>query len=356
MVNKISNTIIRLAKETDRSNWDSYVYSHVNGTPYHFYCWKDALVKSYGHKPIYLMSECKGRISGIFPIFQFNIPFMSKKFISLPFCDIGDVLADNSETEAMLLRYSLSKLKRNRAKSLEIRCHSKNSLCEEFPDIKVFQQSDKVRMLLALPKSSDLLWNGFKSKLRSQIKKAEKNNLLFKWGTHKDIDAFYNVFSNNMHSLGSPVHSKGWIEEILIGYGNRARMGLVYHKNKPIGGGIILCTNDSACIPWASTLREYNRLNPNMIMYWEFLKYVTDSGRNRFDFGRSTPNEGTYRFKKQWGAIPEVLVWYRFGGNEPNNRQVTSKINKEHAVRAWQGLPLSVANCFGPKIRKFISL
>ena len=29
-----------------------------------------------------------------------------------------------------------------------------------------------------------------------------------------------------------------------------------------------------------------------------------------FDFGRSSEGEGTYKFKKQWGAKPTPLVWY----------------------------------------------
>ena len=28
-----------------------------------------------------------------------------------------------------------------------------------------------------------------------------------------------------------------------------------------------------------------------------------------FDFGRSSPNKGTFKFKEQWGAEPHALNW-----------------------------------------------
>ena len=42
-------------------------------------------------------------------------------------------------------------------------------------------------MLLPLPGSAEALWEGFRSKLRSQIRKAEKNNLAFVWGEKKTV-------------------------------------------------------------------------------------------------------------------------------------------------------------------------
>ena len=47
-----------------------------------------------------------------------------------------------------------------------------------------------------------------------------------------------------------------------------------------------------------------------MLLYWTFLAFAADNGYGQFDFGRSTPGEGTYRFKSQWGAEPHQLYWY----------------------------------------------
>ncbi len=214
-------------------------------------------------------------------------------------------------------------------------------------------------MLLNLPGSSEELWKSFKSKLRSQVRKAEKNDLTFRWGDLEDLDTFYHVFSRNMHALGSPVHSREWIEKILVNYGASARMGLVFKENQPVGCGIILFTKDTVSIPWASTLREFNRLSPNMLLYWNFLKYAADNEKKLFDFGRSTLNEGTYRFKKQWGAEPVPLFWYQTSLSA-RNQQIQSKskesTKREKLADLWSKMPLSMANFLGPKVRKYISL
>ena len=102
-------------------------------------------------------------------------------------------------------------------------------------------------MLLDLPSSAEELWDGFKSKLRSQIRKAEKNGLTFEFANEK-IDDYYSVFSLNMRDLGSPVHSKKWFEEITKQFKDNAKLGLVYYRGKSIGAGPSESTTGKALI------------------------------------------------------------------------------------------------------------
>jgi FemAB-related protein (PEP-CTERM system-associated) len=213
-------------------------------------------------------------------------------------------------------------------------------------------------MFFNLPASADDLFESFKSKLRSQVRKAEKNGVSFRWGNSSDVGPAYDVFSRNMRELGSPVHSKSFIKAVLSNYGDRAKLGLTEFEGKTIGMGIILLGGKGVSIPWASTLREYNRLSPNMLLYWNALKYSADNGYSFFDFGRSSEGEGTYKFKKQWGAKPIPLVWYEYigSGKDENKHGSTDSRKREIAAAIWQKLPLCVANRIGPHIRKYISL
>ena len=116
-------------------------------------------------------------------------------------------------------------------------------------------------MLLPLPESSEILLSSFKSKLRSQIRKAEKNGLTFELGTSNVlVSDFYNVYAQNMRDLGSPVHAEKWFKAIIKSYGQSSLISVVYHDGQPIGGGVIIKSGDNASIPWASTLRDFNRL------------------------------------------------------------------------------------------------
>jgi hypothetical protein len=94
-----------------------------------------------------------------------------------------------------------------------------------------------------------------------------------------------------------------------------------------------------------------------MLLYWAMLEYGCEKGYKKFDFGRSTPDEGTYNFKAQWGARPEPLNWVniQLNGDRPEN-VITEDPKFQMASRIWRRLPVSVTRGVGPRIRKYIGL
>jgi len=349
--------MIRLAQEQDRAAWDNYVLNHCDAAAYNLFAWKEAVATAYGHKGLYLLAETQGKVCGVLPLICFATPWGAKDLVALPFCDTGEVLAESPQIRSQLIGRAIDLAHSMQVDQLEMRS-STACLFSDYATDKVWVQSDKVRMVLQLPASPKFLWDGFKSKLRSQIRKAEKNGLTFRWGNVADLQSFYSVFSRNMHILGSPVHSRHWIRQVLERFGPHAKMGLVFKDTQPVGCGIILLTRYTASIPWASTLREFNRLSPNMLLYWNFLRFAADRNMKLFDFGRSTPGEGTYRFKRQWGAEPVPLYWYHYypdpAGKIHSDRKVMGR--RRVAARLWSCLPLSVSIYLGEKLRKYISL
>jgi FemAB-related protein (PEP-CTERM system-associated) len=348
--------IIKWAEDADQKRWDEFILNHPNASPYHLFAWRKTIAAAYKHKCIYLYAAKNEEILGVLPLVHLHFPAIINEMVSLPFCDVGSCIVANEEAQDLLLKEAIHYPEKNKTKKFQVRGNliPTDSVQSNFQS----RRTGKVRMFLDLPASSDELFKSFKSKLRSQVRKAEKNGVNFFWGGVEDIDSAYRVFSKNMHELGSPVHSKSFLKAVLTWYGARAKLGLAEFQGKIIGMGIILLGGKGVCIPWASTLREYNRLGPNMMLYWNFLKYSADKGYAFFDFGRSSEGEGTYKFKKQWGAKPTPLVWYdtiekRKTKTEPS-RNGTGK--RERVAAIWQKLPLGFANMIGPHLRKYISL
>lgn len=347
---------IRIAGNSDREKWDKYVLVHPDATPYHLFGWKMAVEGAYGYKSYYLLAEKNNRISGILPVVHFACPVMLNELVALPYCDVGGVLGDSPEVMHALVAEALSLGKKLKVRSLQLRGRAHEAVMQSHNLLR--KPTDKVQMMLELPESSQVMMKSFKSKLRSQIRKSEKNGLRFSWAKSGDMDGYYAVFSANMRDIGSPVHSRKWFEQILCNYQENSRLGLVFLEKKVVGGGIILMSGKKVAIPWASTLRKYNRLAPNMLLYWSILKFCCDSGFNHFDFGRSSRYGGTYKFKAQWGAVPTKLEWYSTGHvkNTADEGKVASSKKRETLEKVWQRLPLPVANFLGPKIRKYINL
>jgi FemAB-related protein (PEP-CTERM system-associated) len=214
-------------------------------------------------------------------------------------------------------------------------------------------RSDKVSMRLPLPETPDELWSSIGSKLRAQVKRPRKEGAEVVLGGPEMIPEFYAVFSRNMRDLGTPVYPRRWFEEVFDAFAEQGRIAVVRVEGTPAAAGFLLGHRTIMEIPWASALREYNRIAVNMLLYWAVLEYSIEQGYETFDFGRSSMDAGTYRFKKQWGAEPHPLYWYywmRDGGELPGLTPNNPKYRL--AIRAWQRLPLPVANWLGPKIVK----
>ena len=342
---------IKAATVSDKEAWDNYVLSHPDGIAYQLFAWKESIEKAYKFKACYLLARNNRRIKGVLPLIIFKLPFSKKKLISLPYCDAGGPLADDTLIERALFQKSLEI-----AQSAEVSIRSTKPFADLPSGTTINQQ--KARMLLNLPDASDLLLAGLKAKVRSQVKKAYKNGLTSTLGSLNLLPDFYSVFSENMRDLGSPVHSRKWIHAILKYYGNRAHAAVVYTSyGEPAAAGIILCHPRAVSIPWASSLRRFNKLNPNMMLYWTFLKFAADNGYPAFDFGRSTPGEGTFRFKKQWGARPEYLHWgdFKQGRQLPFSGSSVSG-NRRLAESFIMHLPVRAATALGTAARKYIPL
>ena len=254
LVKKI-NINIKIIDSADTRAWDAYVHAHPGADLYHLSGWKDIIEKTYSHKTCYL-AACNGSsssITGLLPLVHLKHFVFGNSLISIPFFDMGGILADNRETEAALLSKAIKLGQKLKCSSIELRqTQPLASLDAYLSDAGLSDsslshdvQSHKVRMLLDLPNSSEALMKSFKSKLRSQIKKPIKEGLAAKIGGAELINDFYQVFLINMRDLGSPVHSRKIIENVLRTYRQSARIVMVYKKKQPVAGSIMVGFRDT---------------------------------------------------------------------------------------------------------------
>jgi FemAB-related protein (PEP-CTERM system-associated) len=350
---------VKQLTRSDQQIWDDYVNTSTKTTPYHRFAWGQAVERSYGFETLYVGAFHENKLIGVMPLIRMGMPFRQKSLVSLPYCDGAGAVADTQEALSALIAFATNDLTKGTQEPVELR-HADTTTVE--PETLVDGQ--KVRMLLSLAASPDEQMANFKSKLRSQIRKAEKNGLTSKIIVYNDtgsfaqhLDEFYQVIAGNMRLLGSPVHSKAWFMSVLREYADNAYIVMVYKEKIVVGGGIVLLNNNTASIPWASTNAEYNRLAPNMLLYWAVLNEAITKGAHVFDFGRSTVNEGTYNFKKQWGSQPAPLHWATYkNGVQQDVLDIGKSKLRELVEQIWRKLPLSLVNFVGPRIRKFISL
>lgn len=345
-------------KTEDCKKWDQYVKCHPDASLYHLSSFKEVVENTYGHTSHYLQAiDDDSEIIGVLPLFFIRSLLFGRVLISLPFCDYGGILADNTEISIHLFNKAEQLLSDLNCDNIELRQSSvqlflHNKLSEFSSRASV--NTSKVRLSLDLPDSVDTLFGSFSAKLRSQIRKPQKEDCICLNGELELLNDFYDVFAFNMRDLGSPVHSKHMIKNMLRAYPQSSRLFVVYHRKKPVACSLVCGINDTLVNPWASFKRTYQRIAPNMLLYWEMLAFAIENGYKVFDFGRSTVNEGTYRFKTQWGATSQQLYWYNYGSDQYRSKD--DSVKKNTFIKLWRMLPLGVTKLIGPLLRRHIHL
>jgi FemAB-related protein (PEP-CTERM system-associated) len=356
--------------DPDRLLWDRYVRSHAHASLYHLFGWGNVIREAYGHSTHYLMDLARGRcgsedrVTGILPVVHMKYAGFGNRLVSLPFLDGGGLLADNPDAEQRLLAAVVALGRQRGAQSIELRherCDGEGLLAVPEPTgrglPRIATRSHKARMLLKLPESSEMLVKSFKSKLRSQINRALKEDFTTRIGGSELLEDFYEVFAVNMRDLGSPVHSARLMQRCMIEFREQSRIAVVYRSAQPVAAALVVGLGEVLRNPWASSLRKFATLGPNMLLYLQLLQYACDHGYRVFDFGRSTPGEGTYKFKEQWGAVPAPLHWHCISlDGRPPTAERTGEVPLRMAARCWRKLPVGVTKIIGPRIRKHISL
>lgn len=327
--------------------WDAFVGAQPTASVYHRAIYRRVIGEATGHEVQLLRATAAGRTVGVLPLVHLRSALFGNYFVGLPYFNHCGVLAVDDTARDALLEAATDRARWVNATHIELRHLGP---VEGHP----WQgRSTKVEMFLDLPASPGALWQQFRPKLRAQIRRPTKAGLYARIGDVTLLDDFYSVFSRNMRDLGTPVYAPGFFRAFLRHQPERTRICVVYRSGRPVGGGIVVGDRDVLEIPWASTIREANPDSPNMLLYWKLLEYAVEAGYRRFDFGRSTPGEGTFAFKRQWGAEPVPLHWYywlRDAGPLPELNPKNPKY--QLAIRAWQHLPLPVTRLLGPHLVK----
>jgi len=327
------------------AQWDAYVEGRPDASAYHHRGWLDLIGRAFGHEVRPLTCLSGDRITGVLPIVVMRSRLFGTFAVSLPFLNAGGVLADDERSAGALLDAGIRIARQRRADYLELR-----HITRRFSSLT--ERRHRVAMTLGLLDSPERQWLALDRKIRNQVRKAEKSSLVAKDGGIELVPDFYEVFSRNMRDLGTPVFGRALFEEVLRTFPDNSRVICVYRGEQPVAASIVHGRQGWMEVPWASTLREFNTMAANMFLYWQMLRVAIGQGCSRFEFGRCAPDEGTYQFKKQWGAEPSPLVWeYWIGGGKPAKFDLHSDDSSYgRAAALWRRLPLTVSNALGPRI------
>lgn len=334
--------------------WDNFLATVPLDHFAHSWQWRSIIEQSFKHKPFYLAAFQGDEIEGILPLFLVKSPLFGNSLISVPYLNSGGIVA-KSEIAFRSLIAKAEELKQElKVSYVEFRGRESEKRYINPKGFPLPVRTHKVAMRLNLPSTTDELLASFDKKLRAQVKRPEKSgvNAEVTLGKTANVSDFYTVFAKNMRDLGTPVYPKKFFELIFEKFPESARCIVCYLEKTPVAAGITIGFQESVEIPCASSLREFNSTSANMLLYKTAMEESIRSGYKYFDFGRSSPDSGTFKFKQQWGAAPQTLHWY-YLANPTDVPDVNPNSPKFSLfVGAWKLLPLPVANFVGPYLTR----
>lgn len=317
--------------------------------------WLSVLRDAMGHKTLALLAResAGGPIVGYLPLALVSSRLFGRFLVSLPYLNRAGIVATDAAAREALLAGAVELADKFHVQYLELRHHAHTLKHQSISH----NRDEKQRMVLDLSGVAggpDGLWDAYSAKVRNQVRKGDKAGLSIRFGGRELIDDFYGVFSTNMRDLGTPVYPRSLFASILDAFGDTAELAVVRHVDTPVAGALLIHGRSAGVaesqVPSASCLRSANHTNANMWMYHKMLERAAGRGASHFDFGRSSPDSGTYRFKRQWGAQPEPTTWQyvlRYGdvgAVRPDNPKY------QRRIAAWQKLPVWVTRLVGPRI------
>jgi FemAB-related protein (PEP-CTERM system-associated) len=307
--------------------------------------WLEILRNGLGHRPVVLEAKLGNETIGMLPLVFIESALFGRFLVGLPYLNVGGVLSRDDDAALLLIDRAVELADELDVKYLELRHEERRP----HPSLQ-HELSEKVHMRLELPTTSTELWQRFDPKVRNQIRKAQKEGLQVEWGREELLRDFYTVFSVNMRDLGTPVFSRHLFANILTCLPGAAEICVIRRRGRCLAAAVLVHGDGMSEVPSASSLRRFNHLNGNMLMYWHLLMRSIERGQAVFDFGRSSPGSNTYRFKAQWGAMPHPAVWqyYLRQGSVAQMRPSHPKFQRRIAV--WKRLPIWLTRLIGPPI------
>ena len=334
---------------TDRDcvRWDEFVTSCPEATFFHRAGWKMILERAFGHRTHFLYAESKGEIQGILPLAEVKSWLFGHWLGSLPFCVYGGIAAKSE-----LAREKLDLAAQRLASSLNVGHLEYRSLQATHPDwahkdlYVTFRKeifSDHEQNMLAIPR-----------KQRAMVRKGIKAGLR---GERDDnVDRFFALFSDNVHRHGTPALSKRYFRLLTEVFGDDCEvLTVVDLNNRPLSSVLTFYFRDEVIPYYAGDDVCGRELAANDFKYWDLMRRATERGCKLFDYGRSKVGTGPYHFKKNWGFEPTPLN-YEYQLLTAKSVPDQNPLNPKYRlfIKAWQSMPLALANQLGPHIVKYL--
>ena len=337
---------IKLLTKDASERWDAYVQQHPRATFFHRAGWMNVIEKAFGHETAFLYAEENGAIRGLLPLARVKSLLFGDALVSTPFCVYGGAIADNDDIRSELESRAEALALEKNVDYLELRnLHATRGDWPEKELYVTFRKEidpDPEVNMLAIPR-----------KQRAMVRKGIKAGLQTE--TDSDIERFFGIYALSVRNHGTPVFAKNYFRLLKQEFADDCEVRVVVKDGSAVSTVMSFYFRDEVLPYYGGGTLQARRLKAFDFMYWDLMKDACEKGIRYFDYGRSKKGTGSYSFKKNWGFEPQPLA-YQFRLVKADTLPDINPLNPKYQlfIKAWQKLPLPVANTIGPMISRYL--
>ena len=203
--------------------------AHPRATLYHTWRWTELASAAFGMTVHRLAcTDDSGTLTGVLPLVEQRSIIAGRRLVSLPYVNYGGPLGDSPDTEQALIRQSLELAGQRGIATLELR----DSMARPM----FTTRTDKVTVELTLPENDEALGKVLGAKLRSQIRRSDREAPEVVSGGVDLLDEFYPVFAATMRDLGTPVYPRKFFRLVLERYASDCNLLVVRLRGQAAAG------------------------------------------------------------------------------------------------------------------------
>ncbi len=333
-------------QDSRRSEWDQFVKDQDDGTFFHLSGWQNVLWHSFRHQPHFLYALQDDRIVGVLPLAEVKSALFGYALVSTPFCVYGGALGAAVVRRA-LEQAALEIGQRLGVNHVELRY-------KHAQDNDWITRSQHATFGCTLAEDDAAILAGIKKNQRALIRKALQTDL--SWHLEQNNDDFYQIYSESLRNLGTPVFSKKLIDELQREFGNDTEILTIRHNGQAVSSVFNFYFRNEVLPYYGGGKPVARELKSNDLMYYQLMCHAKrDKACTFYDFGRSKLESGAYSYKKHWG-MQDSLLHYQFKLVKAEQLSNLSPNNPKYQlfIRMWQKLPLSVSRLLGPFLAKYL--
>jgi lipid II:glycine glycyltransferase (peptidoglycan interpeptide bridge formation enzyme) len=202
---------------------------------------------------------------------------------------------------------------------------------------------------LTLAKDEKKIFSSFKSNVKRNIKKAQKENLKVELShTLESVDEFYRLNCTTRKHHGLPPQPYSFFRKMYnhIIAPQNGFVALAVHQAKPVAGAVYFHHAGEAIYKYGASDRKYQKLRPNNLVMWQAIKWYCRNGYKTFNFGRTEPNNlGLRQFKRGWGTRERLIYNYTY--DLTKDEFVKPNITFKTSYNLFKILPLPILKATG---------